>query len=151
MRSIILFALIIYSNFIIGQNGILVPPDNIKTAFETQYPKKKPIWDIEYNDKNDDVIFEAKFNETPKKIAFAKYDKNGNFKSYKGQILVNELPKKAQTYLKANYSVKSLKQFFAVTDNLNVKTYEAVVTKDAEFLSVIFDQNGEFYKRIHTR
>ncbi|WP_338839955.1 hypothetical protein [Flavobacterium ginsenosidimutans] len=151
MKNILLLAFFIYSHFLIGQNATLVPPENIRTAFENQYPKKKPIWDIEYSSKNDDVIFEAKFNETPKTIAFARYDKNGNFKAYKGQILLNKLPKKAQTYLKANYPVKSLKQFFAVNDNLNVRTYEAAVIKDSKFYNVIFDQDGEFYKRVQIR
>ncbi|KRD61195.1 hypothetical protein ASE40_06495 [Flavobacterium sp. Root935] len=150
MRKIILFAFVIYSNFLIGQNGIIVPPENIRTAFENQYPQKKPVWDIEYG-KNEDIIFEAKFNETAKTIAFARYDKEGNFKAYKTQTLLTKLPKKAQAYLKENYPVKSLTQFFAVVNNLNIKSYEAGVVKDAKFYNLVFDQDGEFYKRIQIR
>jgi len=151
MKKVILFAIFIYSNFLISQNGILVPPENVRKAFENQYPSKKPIWDIEYSGKSDDVIFEAKFNDAPNILAFARYDKSGNFKAYKGQILVNKIPKKAQTYLKKNYPAKSLKQFFSVVDNLNVRTYEAAVIKDSKFYNIIFDQNGEFNRKTQIR
>jgi len=151
MRNIILFAFVVCSNFLIAQNGILLPPENIRTAFEKQYPKKKPIWEVEYSSKNEDVIFEAKFNETPKIAAFARYDKNGNFKAYKAQTILTKLPKKAQVYLKENYPVKSLRQFFSVVNDLNVKSYEASLIKDSKFYNIIFDEDGEFYKRVQIR
>ncbi|KAF2327838.1 hypothetical protein [Flavobacterium ginsenosidimutans] len=151
MKKIILFAVFIYSNFLIGQGASIVPPENVVKAFENQYPKKKATWDIEYIGKGDDVIFEAKFSAAPKTIGLARYDQNANFKSYKVQILLAKLPKKAQSYLKANYSVKSFKQFFSVVDDLKEKTFEAGVTKDGKYYNVIFDQEGEFYKRTQIR
>lgn len=151
MKKIILFTVFIYSNFLIGQGASLVPPENVVKAFENQYPKKKAIWDIEYSGKGDDVIFEAKFNAAPKTIALARYDNDGNFKAYKVQTQLAKLPKKAQTYLKANYSVKSFKQFFSVVNDLKEKTFEAGVTKDGKSYNVIFDQEGEFYKRTQIR
>ncbi|KAF2079864.1 hypothetical protein [Flavobacterium sharifuzzamanii] len=117
MRKIFLFVFFISMSFAKAQNGTLVPPDNVVKAFENQYPKKKAIWDIEYSGNGDDVIFEANFNAAPKTIALARYDKNGAFKAYKVQVSITKLPKKVQTYLKANYSVKSYKQFFSVIDN----------------------------------
>jgi hypothetical protein len=151
MKKNILFAIFLFTNIIMGQGAKLVPPDNILKAFENQHPNKKPSWDIEYSAKNDDVTFEAKFNETPKTIAYALYDKNGDFKSYKVQIPMNKLPKKAQAYMKANYSVKSFKQSFSVKDSQNVQTYESGVIKDSKFYNIVFDQDGEFYKRIQIR
>ena len=148
MKHIYLFVFFIYSSFLIGQTGMLVPPENIREAFEKQYPKKKPIWDMEYSAKGDDVIFEAKFKETAKTTAYARFDKNGNFKAYKVQIALIKLPKKAQAYLKKNYGKKSFKTFFSVVNDLNVKTYEAGVVKSAKFYNIIFDQDGEFYKII---
>jgi len=151
MKKIILFAVFIYSNFIIGQGASIVPPENVVKAFESQYPKKKAIWDIEYTGKGDDVIFEAKFNAAPKTIGLARYDQNANFKYYKVQILLAKLPKKAQSYLKANYSVKSFKQSFSVLDDAGKQTFETGVIKDSKFYNIIFDQDGEFYKRAQIR
>jgi len=151
MKKIILFSIFLYSSIIVGQGATLVPPENVVKAFENQYPNKKAIWDIEYSAKNDDVTFEAKFNKTPKTIAYALYDKNGDFKAYKVQIEMSNLPKKAQAYMKANYSVKSFKQSFSVKDSENKQTYESGVIKDSKFYNIIFNQDGEFYKRTQIR
>ncbi|MET3028715.1 PepSY-like domain-containing protein [Flavobacterium sp. UW10123] len=151
MRKIFLLVFLISMSFVKAQNGTLVPPDNVLKAFENQYPKKKAIWDLEYSGAGDDVTFEAKFNAAPKTIALARYDKNGAFKAYKLQVPITKLPKKVQTYLKTNYSVKSYKQFFSVTDNTDIKTYEAGVTKDSKFYNLIFDQDGEFSKKVQIR
>lgn len=151
MKKIILFTFFIYSNFLIGQGASIVPPENVVKAFESQYPKKKAIWDIEYTGKGDDVIFEAKFNAAPKTIGLARYDQNAIFKSYKVEILFIKLPKKAQSYLKANYAVKSFKKSFSIVDNEGKQAYETGVIKDSKFYNIIFDQDGEFYKRAQIR
>jgi hypothetical protein len=151
MKNIFLAGAFLWCGLLLAQNSLVVPPQNIRTAFENQYPKKKAVWDIEYSGKSDDIIFEAQFNETAKTIAFARYDKDGLFKAYKVQILLNKLPQKAQTYLKKNYSTKSYRQFFSVVNDLNVNTYEANVIKDAKFYSLNFDKNGEFFKRVQIR
>ncbi|SFD21368.1 hypothetical protein [Flavobacterium phragmitis] len=151
MRIFILFAFFIYSNFIIGQGASLIPPDYVINAFEKQYPKKKAVWEIEYGEKNDDLTFIAKFTKAPKTIAFAYYDQNGVFKVCKVQMPSIKLGKKIQTYLKANYSVKSVKEVFSVIDYSNIKSFEVGVIKDSKSYNLIFDQDGEFLKRIRIR
>ena len=151
MKSILLFATLFYSSFLIGQSAILLPPDNVIKAFEKQYPKKKVTWDVEYSSKNEDVTFEAKFYDKPKTLAFAYFDKEGNFKVYKLQIPLTKLPQKAQSYLKTNYSVKSFKQSFSAVDFENIKSYETGVIKDSKFYKIVFDENGEFTKRVQIR
>lgn len=151
MKNIFLFFAFLWYSFLLAQNSLIVPPENIRTAFEKQFPKKRAVWDIEYSSKGDDIIFEAKFYETLKTIAFARYNKEGLFKAYKVQILINKLPKNAQTYLKRNYTVKSYKQFFSVVNELNVGTYEAGVIKDAKFYNLIFDKNGNLFKRVQIK
>lgn len=148
MKNFYILIFFTCSTFLIGQNAVLVPPENIRIAFENRYPNKKPVWNIEYSSKGDDVIFEAKFDETPNKKAYARYDKNGKFKAYKSQIVFSNLPQKAQMYLKTNYGVKSCKTFFSVVNGVNAKSYEAGVIKSSKFYNIIFDQKGEFYKKI---
>jgi hypothetical protein len=63
-------------------------------------------------------------------------------------IKASNLPQKAQMYLKTNYGVKSCKTFFSVVNGLNTKSYEAGVIKSSKFYNIIFDQKGEFYKKI---
>ncbi|AWK06579.1 hypothetical protein HYN56_21045 [Flavobacterium crocinum] len=151
MRTFILFLFFICCNLVKGQGASIVPPDNVINAFEKQYPKKKANWNVEYGSKNDDITFEAKFTQAPKTIAFAQYDQNGVFKVYKVQMPVLKLAKKIQSYLKANYSVKSVKQVFSVMDYSNKKSFEVGVIKDSKLYNLIFDQDGEFLKRIQIR
>ncbi len=103
---------------------------------------------MQYSGKNDDVIFMAKFNNTPKTIALALYDQNGNFKSYKYQIQIQNLPLKSQQYLKENYGIKAIRKSFTVLDNENITTYECAVVKDQKNYNLVFDKDGIFIKRI---
>ncbi|WP_289660927.1 hypothetical protein [Flavobacterium panacagri] len=151
MRTIILFSIFIYSSWAAGQGASIVPPDIVISTFEKQYPKKKAIWNVEYSGKNDDIIFEAKFSQPPKLVAYAQYDENGIFKVYKVQTPLLKLVKKAQVYLKTNYPVKSVKQVFSVVDNVDKKRYEVGVIKDSKFYNLIFDQDGEFLKKVQIK
>lgn len=73
MKNIILLIAFLYSSLLIGQKGVLVPPEAVKAAFEKQNPKKAAFWSIEFG-KNDKVYFEAAFNSDAKSKAFALYD-----------------------------------------------------------------------------
>ncbi|OIV39874.1 hypothetical protein [Flavobacterium johnsoniae] len=70
MKNIFLAGAFLWCGLLLAQNSLVVPPQNIRTAFENQYPKKKAVWDIEYSGKSDDIIFEAQFNETAKNSSF---------------------------------------------------------------------------------
>lgn len=151
MKNVILSLVLFYCSFLSGQNGVLIPPDQVVDAFSKKYPDRKAIWNLEYTGKKDDVTFEAKFSEKNKKTALALFDQKGTFISYKLQIEMVELPVKAQAHIRKNYSVKSLKQSFLVLNAANDKTYEAAVIKDKKNYNLLFDKEGELIKRIQIR
>lgn len=151
MRKILLFMAFLYCNFLMAQNGIIVPPENVTKSFESQYPKKTVVWSIEYG-KGDDVYFEGEFTADTKQKAIVLYDSNGVFKSLKTQIAIAKLPIKSQNYLKKNYpakgKVKSVGKIFYMIDDKNNETYVAVAKKDKKLYNIIFDKNGEYIKSI---
>lgn len=165
MKKVLLFTAILYSSFLIGQNGILVPPKSITDAFEKQYPKKTVTWSMELGSSESDTNFEAKFNATAKTKGYALYDSRGNFKSYKEQVSSTKLPKDAQAYLDKNYPVKATsnpkaktksktkpvpaaREVFSVVDAQNKISYEVKVKKDAKYYKVVFDSTGNYIKRV---
>lgn len=141
----------LYCNFLMAQNGIIVPPENVTKSFESQYSKKNVVWSIEYG-KGDDVYFEGEFTDDKKSKAIVLYDSNGVFKSLKTQITIVKLPLKSQNYLKKNYpakgKVKPVGKIFYMIDDKNNETYVAVAKKDKKLYNIIFDKTGEFIKRI---
>lgn len=151
MKNFLFFTLFLYSNFLIGQNSLIIPPENVTNSFENQYPKKTVLWSIEYG-KGDDIYFVGAFNIAAKTKAFVLYDARGVFKSLKTQITITKLLLKAQNYLKKNYpdkgKVKSIGKIFSMIDDKNTETYIAEVKKDKKLYNVVFDKEGEFIKRI---
>lgn len=151
MRNILLFVTFLYCNFLIAQDAIIVPPENVTKSFESQYPKKTVVWSIEYG-KDEDVYFEGEFTDDKKSKAIVLYDSNGVFKTLKTQITIVKLPLKSQNYLKKNYpdkgKVKSVGKIFYMIDDKNNETYVAVAKKDKKLYNIIFDKNGEYVKRI---
>ena len=123
----------------------VTPPELVRVAFEKEYPGKTPVWYEEYvGDDNDEIRYEAKYNVNTTTNALAIYDNLGNMKAYELQIPFNQLPQKAQVYLKKNYQSKSIKEIAVVVDDKNKTTYEVGVEKDSRFYDVIFDANGGF-------
>lgn len=165
MNRVLLFFAFLWKNCLIAQVGVLVPPEVVITAFEKQYPKKVAYWSIEYNNKNSNVYFEAKFNATTKIKGYTLFDQNGNFVSYKERVSSKVLPKIALDYLKKNYSVKrvskskskgkpkyktipfSASEVFSAVDAKGQKRYEVKTQKEGKIYNVIFDSIGEFRKR----
>lgn len=123
----------------------VIPPELVRAAFEKEYPGKTAVWSEEYvGDDNDEIRYEAKYNVNNSTKALAIYDNLGNMKAYELQIPLNQLPAKAQAYLKKNYPAKAIKEIAVVVDNKNKTTYEVGVEKDSKFYDVIFDKNGGF-------
>ncbi|KRB59842.1 hypothetical protein [Flavobacterium sp. Root186] len=163
MKKLLLFTTFLCCNFLIGQS-ILLPSENIVKAFEKQYPQKKPIWSMEYGKDENDINFAAKFTTAAKTQAYAVYDSDGNFKTYKEQISNAKLPKNIQLYLDTNYPVKTnskskvktksktvpaaVREAYSVVDAKNKATYEVRVKKDGKDYNLIFDPEGNLIKRI---
>lgn len=148
-RVSLIFALFSFS-FLMAQEGTnmkktVIPPEQVRVAFEKEYPGKVPVWSEEYvGDDNDEIRYEAKYNVSNTTKALAIYDNLGNMKAYELQIPLSKLPQKAQAYLKKNYQSKSIKEIAVVVDDNNKTTYEVGVEKDSQFYDLIFDANGGF-------
>ena len=151
MRRALLLIAFLYCNFLIAQNGIIVPPENVTKSFESQYPIKTVVWSIEYG-KSDDIYFEGEFTADTKEKAIVLYNSNGVFKSLKKQTSIAKLPLKSQNYLKKNYpakgKVKSVGKIFYRIDDKNIETYIAAAKKDKKLYNIIFDKSGEYSNRI---
>ncbi len=150
MKNVLLILTFLCSSFLIAQEGtnmkkVITPPEQVRLAFEKEYPGKVPVWSEEYvGDDNDEIRYEARYNVNNTTKALAIYDNLGNMKAYELQIPLSQLPPKAQAYLKKNYSVKAIREVALVVDYKNITTYEVGVTKDNKFYDIQFDKDGGF-------
>lgn len=150
MKKFLLIILFLCGGFLFAQEGtnmkkVITPPEKVQFAFEKEYPGKTAVWSEEYvGDDDDEVRYEAKFNTEKNEKALAVYDNLGVLKAFELQIPLKQLPQKAQTYLKQNYSPKAIKEIAIVVDDKSKTTYEVGVSKDSKFYDVVFDKNGGF-------
>lgn len=150
MKNFLLVTLCLCGGILFAQEGtnmkkVVTPPEKIRFAFEKEYPGKTAVWSEEYvGDDDDEVRYEAKFNTEKNEKALAVYDNLGILKAFELQIPLKQLPLKAQTYLKQNYSPKAIKEIAIVVDDKSKTTYEVGVSKDSKFYDVVFDKNGGF-------
>lgn len=148
MKKVFWLAVLLFSNFIIGQKpSVLLPPDNIVTIFKNQYPDKAAIWSLEYV-KDNYVNYVAEFNYGPKIKAYALYNSDGVFKFCKKQIVTTQLPPKAQKYLAQNNMVKSITQSYSVITDINEESYITGVKINKQLYRIVFDKEGEYMTRI---
>jgi hypothetical protein len=143
MKNFCLAAAFLINSLIMAQKNGVLPPANVKIAFEKQYPKKSAIWSVEHDDEKNDKIFKAKFNETTTTKATAFYDSSGSFKSYKIQVSIDQLPYKAQLYLKKEYPAKPFRKIILVIDDKNIKTYRVRSDNNAKLNDIVFNKDGE--------
>lgn len=161
VKHFFLITAFLWCSFSIGQS-ILLPSDNIRIAFDKQYPGKKPIWVLVYGKNDDDIRFVANFKTVSNIKAEAVYDVSANFLSYKEPFSSAKLPKNALLYLDTNYSnvpnsksntktksrakpktiVVPLREAYCVVDAKNNTTYEVMVKKDKKNYNLIFDSEG---------
>lgn len=145
MKNAFLLVFLFCGTFLIAQNTVVTPPEKVRFAFEKEYPNKVPVWSINYvGDDNDEIRYEAKFNAEKNTKALAVYDNLGILKAYELQIPLNQLPPKAQAYLKNNYPAKAVKEIAVVVDYKSKTTYEVGIEKDSKFYDIVFDKNGGF-------
>lgn len=150
MKSIFFAFFLLCSGFLIAQEGtnmkkVVTPPEKVKFTFEKEYPNKVAVWSEEYvGDDNDELRYEAKFNSDKNTKILASYDILGVVKALETEIPLSQLPPKAQTYLKKNYSPKTIRDAVVVVTDKNITTYEVGIEKDSKFYDIQFDKNGGF-------
>jgi hypothetical protein len=145
MKNAFLLVFLFCGSFLIAQNTVVTPPEKIRFAFEKEYPDKVAVWSINYvGDDNDEIRYEAKFNAENNTKALAVYNNLGILKAYELEIPLNQLPLKAQNYLKKNYPAKAVKEIAVVVDDKSKTTYEVGIEKESKFYDIVFDKNGGF-------
>lgn len=142
MKNVILLGAMAFCTISFAQSKVKKNvPQVVKEAFQKEYPNTKVDWDIEKDG------FEAEFKMNGKD-ASANYDKLGHKLATEMQIIENEMPSKALSYIAATYPKAKIKETAKITDNKNVVTYEAEVKINGKDTDLIFDGFGKFIKII---
>lgn len=142
MKNVILLGAMAFCTISFAQSKVKKNvPQVVKEAFQKEYPNTKVDWDIEKDG------FEAEFKMNGKD-ASVNYDKLGHKLATEMQIIENEMPSKALSYIVATYPKAKIKETAKITDNKNVVTYEAEVKINGKDTDLIFDASGKFIKMI---
>lgn len=119
-------------------------PANVKSGFSKKYPGAKvEKWEKEGAD------YEAEFHLN-KVESSAVFDANGTFKELEQEIKSSELPKAATDYCKKTYAGYKLSEAAKITDANGKVMYEAEMSKGKEHFDALFDDKGNFVKKLAT-
>jgi alpha-amylase/alpha-mannosidase (GH57 family) len=110
-------------------------PAAARTAFEKKYPHVKGTWDREGNN------YEVNFKQANTDMS-AVIDKGGTIVETETDILITDLPRAIQDYVKQHYQGTKIAEAARIVKANGEINYEAEVNhKD-----VLFDVNGKFIK-----
>ncbi|MEN6618036.1 MAG: PepSY-like domain-containing protein [Rikenellaceae bacterium] len=149
MKNKILVAmLLMFSTYVVAQepakekeNKKIDVPALVKQAFQKDYPNiKKVDWSMENGD------FEAEFVINGAE-ASVNYNKAGLKKQFEIEIKTDQLPASVLSYVKSNYVGYKLSEAAKITNDKNVVTFEAEVSKGGKSLDLQFDTAGKFLKK----
>lgn len=117
-------------------------PAAAKEAFAKKYPGvKAEEWEKEGND------YEVEFH-LDKIESSATFEANGTFKELEQEIKTSELPKAAIDYCASKFAGYKLAEAEKITDANGNISFEAEMEKDKEHFDVLFDDKGNFLKKI---
>lgn len=144
-QLLLLFALLFFA---LGQaQNKVVPPAEVSSAFEKEFPKMKPVWSQEYvGDDRSEIRYEAQFsnNEVNKLAAF---DKLGNLKAVETAVQLGQLPANAFHYIRKKFSFETIKEASKVVDSNKQTTYEVGMETNGKFYVLVFDKDGNFLQQ----
>ncbi len=113
-------------------------PTLVKDAFKKEFPQVKRVeWGIENN------LYEAEFTLNGGE-ASANYNKEGVRKEFEIEVKPETLPDGVLKYIKANYPGFKVTETAKITDDKNVITFEAEITKGGKSSDILFDKDGKF-------
>jgi len=116
-------------------------PALVIKAFQKDYPKVTNVnWTAE------GAEFEAEFKLNGVE-ASANYDKTGKRTETELEIKKEQLPAKALSYIKKNFSSYKISEPARITDANKIVKYEAEMTKAGKSFDLIFDAKGHFLKK----
>jgi len=116
-------------------------PALVVKAFQKDFPKVTKVnWSAE------GTAFEAEFKLNGVE-ASANYDKAGKRTETELEIKKEQIPAKALSYIKKNFSTYKISEAARITDANKLVSYEAEMTKAGKSFDLIFDTNGNFLKK----
>ncbi len=119
-------------------------PAAVKTSFSKKFPGVKVT---EWEKEGENI--EAKF--TANKIeSSAVFDSKGTFMEHEQEIESSALPKSVMEYCTKNYADHKLAESAKITDANGKVMYEAELKKGNEHFDVLFDNKGNFVKKLET-
>ena len=117
-------------------------PAKVKEAFAQKYAgAKAEEWIKEKAD------FEVEF-DLNKVESSAVFTADGTFKELEQEIKLAQLPKAASDYCAKNYVGYKLSEAAKITDATDKVQFEAEMEKGKEHFDVIFDDKGNFVKKV---
>lgn len=117
-------------------------PQALKTKLHALYPSATDVkWEKEKGD------FEVGFKNGKEEISVI-MDAKGNVKETEAEIVLAALPIAITDYVKKNFASYSLAEAAKTIDAKKVVSYEAEVKNDNETLDLIFDEKGNFLKKV---
>lgn len=115
-------------------------PLAVTQAFQKDFPT---ITKMHWDDENGS--YEVRFRQNGFKTS-AIYDSTGYKKELEIEINTNDLPVKAQEYIRKTYPNIKIEEATKTTSDKNVITYEAEVEINGKDTNLLFDANGVFIK-----
>ncbi len=116
-----------------------VVPAVVTQAFTKDFPGVKATWDTE--DENYEAMFKLKGVE-----GSATYNNKGHRLETEMEIKTSELPAQVASYVAINYPGHKVTEGAKITDDKNVVTYEAEISKDGHKMDLIFDSGGKYLR-----
>jgi hypothetical protein len=117
-----------------------VVPAVVTQAFAKDFPSTNATWDAE--DGNFEANFKVKGTETS-----ATYNSSGHRLETEMEMKVSDLPASVVTYVSTNYHGYKVSEAAKMTDDKNVVTYEAEISKDGHSMDLIFDATGKYLRQ----
>ena len=119
-------------------------PKAVKEAFAKKYPNAKvDSWEKE------DVGYEAEFKMN-KIESSAVFSDEGVFLEVEQEIKPTELPQSVRDYCAKEYKGYKLAEAAKITDAANKVMFEAEMGNGKEHFDVLFDDKGNFVKKLAT-
>ena len=118
-------------------------PKAVVTSFQNSFKGAK----VEKWEKEKDGTFEAEFDWNKIETS-ASFSADGKLNETEQEIKVAELPKAAAEYAAKNYAGYKIEEAAKITDAAGKISYEAEVKKGKEEMDLIFDDAGNFLKKV---
>jgi hypothetical protein len=120
-------------------------PSNVKQKVKSMYPDAKNVkWDVEGKGKYEAEIY---IDGVQTSLLF---DSEASLIETETKISVSELPSKVRDYISSKYAGISITEAAKIVDSKGNLKYEAEIKEGKKSKDILFDQNGNIFKKAET-